>query len=182
MKDRGEQYSHRGAYGDPTPVCEWCGKRVQLPLPWREYGTYCSDECRAAARHDSFFAMFFITIIVAIVSLGGLILGNQFFLWTAILILNGFCLLYSGYMSNLGSKVLQAESLPSDMSELEDTCSKIQEIIASNQTTKGVSRKTIYSDMRSYGFSNRLIKFGIDNLLVTGKIREVGFAQYAIDE
>lgn len=182
MKDCGDQYSRRGEYGDPTPVCEWCGKRVQLPRPWREYGTYCSDECRAAARHDFFFAMFLVTIIVAIVSLGGIVLGNQIFLWIAILMPDGFCLLYSRYMSNLGSKVLQAESLPSDMSELEDVCSKIQEIIASNQTAKGVSRKIIYSDMRSYGFSNRLIKFGIDNLLVTGKIREVGFAQYAIDE
>jgi hypothetical protein len=182
MKDRGEQYSRRGEYGDPTPICEWCGKRVQFPLADREFGTYCSSECKAARRHNFFFTTFLFTIIVTIVSIGGLILGNQFFFWTAILVPDGFCLLYSGYMTNLGSKVLQAESQPSNMSELEDACSKIQEIIASNQTAKGVSRKIIYSDMRSYGFSNRPIKFGIDNLLVTGKIREVGFAQYAIDE
>jgi len=185
-----DQYPKRGMYGDTTPRCEWCGKRVNLSRMWRQYCTYCSLYCQAAGRPNYYRGIFVLSLFGIIVILGILTLGYSGLLNISFvsymegmifLVFSILCLLYSGSMVNLGSKVIGLENEPMNQDELEKICRKILDVVRSNQTQDGISRKVIYENLRSSGYSNRTIKSGINHLLVSEKLRQIDLAHYIDD-
>ncbi len=176
-----KRYPRRGEHGDPIPSCEWCGDRVLIARMWREYGTYCSAECRAADRHGFYAGSVVIASIFLAISLGALSFGHPFLPVMMILIFSSLWLLYSINMTNLGSRVIQSQSEPINKDELDEICSIIIDIVQANQTTKGVSRKVLYADLRSYGYNNRTIKSGINHLLISEKLRQISLSRYVAD-
>jgi hypothetical protein len=145
---------------------------------WREFGTYCSAECQAADRPGLFIGQAVFAFLAFIVSLGALILGYPLIPWVVFLLGSGFWAFYAGSMVNLGSKVKNSEPDPLSKDELEKICSRILFVAQKNQTPKGVPRKVLYADLRSDGYSNRTITAGIGHLLVSEKLRQVGFTHY----
>ncbi|MCK5264389.1 MAG: hypothetical protein KAR03_02180 [Candidatus Thorarchaeota archaeon] len=81
-------------------------------------------------------------------------------------------------MVNLGSKVIGLENEPMNQDELEKISRKILDVVRSNQTPEGISRKVIFENLRSSGYSNHTIKSGIDHLLISEKLRQIDLTHY----
>ena len=180
MSSNGDRYPRRGEHGDPTPVCEWCGKRVDLPRAWREHGTYCSTECQAADRRGYYICSLVCSLVFLIVSLVAIIAGYQVIPFSGLALFSIIWVLYSKGMVDIGRRVVQSQTVPIDKAELEEVCSALTMVLQMNKTAKGVSRKVLYADLRSYGFTNRTIKSGIEHMLVSGKIRSFGIGRYVL--
>jgi len=184
-----DKYPTRGKYGDATPVCEWCGKRVRLARSWRQYGTYCSAECQAADRPGYYRGLLVAACLAIIVSLAAIILGysgvfNSSFTGIVegmiVLVCSFFCLCYAGSMVNLGSKVIKQQEVTFSKDEIEKICTTILFEVQRNQTPEGVSRKLLYENLRASGHSNRAIKLGIEHLLVSEKLCQLDLSHYAV--
>ena len=140
MSQSRREYPTRGAYGDPTPRCQWCGKPISKSI-WFDK-RYCSSACSGADNYERALCGGYCFTIVSVLLTGFLLIlfsqptvgyvDIEFVGGLITIAVIGFCLgPYLIYTANDGKKLRDAEDRgryrPKDYPDFEDRVKKAQD-------------------------------------------------------
>jgi hypothetical protein len=81
-------------------------------------------------------------------------------------------------MFKVGSDVIRTGDSSLNEDQLEAICVIILEVAKTNQSDEGIAKNVLYDDLGSEGYSRSVVKEGINHLLITGQLRQVGINHY----
>ncbi len=190
------KYPRKGEYGDSTPRCLWCGRRVYGELS-SQSSTYCSFECSAAGSYYlNIFALSFMGILTVIAVLSTVQFGilnpnpltSSWPLLSIAAIILGIFVLYLIVTLRLGYRIRKEdetyrwteEKVIDHTEDLTSLHHHILDFVNQIPSNKGVTRRHILDHMKSKGALSGSTGIAIRELVGGGFLEEVSMGHYQI--